>query len=195
MSGVSEINHNLLNYMKTRRSVPAKTMAGPGPTNDQIMQMAKIASRVPDHGKLAPWRFIQYGQNRKNELGKLILKKALENNPDLDEEQRTIELTRLSRSSTVIALISSPTVHSKIPEWEQVLSCGAVGLAWLIAANGFGFDSQWLTEWYAFDEDLSKAFGVKEGERIAGFIHIGTKTMPKTERSRPQLSDILTIME
>ncbi|MGB7285539.1 MAG: nitroreductase [Salaquimonas sp.] len=181
--------------MQNRRSVPAKTMAGPGPSVEEIQQMALIASRVPDHGKIAPWRFIEYGEAAKKRLGDLLLNRALEKDPAMNEELREVERTRFSRSATVIALISAPQDHPKVPKWEQQLSCGAVGMNWLIAANAFGYDAQWLTEWYAFDESVKKALGARPDEQIAGFIHIGTRTMPKTERARPDLADIFSIME
>jgi nitroreductase len=181
--------------MRTRRSVPAKTMSGPGPSIDEIRQMAEIAARVPDHGKIVPWRFVVYGTQARERLGELILTKALEKDLDLDDALRESERTRLSRSPTVVGLISSPREHPKVPQWEQVLSCGAAGMNWLIAANAHGYDAQWITEWYAFEEDLAPHFGIRSGERMAGFIHIGTRTMPKTERARPKMSDVLSVME
>lgn len=170
-------------------------MTGPGPSAAEIQEMAVIASRVPDHGKIAPWRFVEYSNAAKERLGEAILARALEKDPDLTEEMQQVERTRLSRSATVIGLISSPADHPKVPRWEQELSCGAVGMNWLIAANAYGYDAQWLTEWYAFDETLKSAFGAKKTDKIAGFIHIGTRTMPKTERARPDLSDIYSIMD
>ena len=188
-------NETVLDFMRSRRSVPAKTMAGPGPSPDEIRSMAQIASRVPDHGKIAPWRFIEYSPSAKERLGRMILERALEKDAALTSEMQELEKTRLSRSSTVIGLISAPVDHPKVPVWEQELSCGAAGMNWLIAANALGYDAQWLTEWYAFDEKLAPAFGAGEGERVAGFIHIGTRTMPKTERARPDLDDVLKVME
>ncbi|MCB1386918.1 MAG: nitroreductase [Nitratireductor sp.] len=182
--------------MATRRSVPAKTMGGPGPSDMEIDAMARIAARIPDHGKIAPWRFIVYSDAAKARLGERILQRALENDPDLAQDMREIERTRLSRSPTVIGLISAPVRdHPKVPVWEQELSCGAAGLAWLIAANASGYDAQWLTEWIAFDEALAAELGCGAGERIAGFIHIGTRTMPKTERDRPDMAEVLSVME
>jgi len=180
----------VIDFMQSRRSVPAKMMGGPGPDKNEIRQMAEIASRVPDHGKIAPWRFVEYSQAAKLRLDGLISSRAVEKQPDLAGELYAIEQTRMQRSPTVIGLISAPKAHPKVPIWEQEISCGAAGMNWLIAANAFGYDAQWLTEWIAFDELLAPHFGVQEGERIAGFIHIGTRTMPKTERDRPMLDDV-----
>jgi nitroreductase len=195
VSDTANTNKKVLEFMQTRRSVPAKTMGGPGPSNSQIRQMAEIAARVPDHGKIAPWRFIEYSNSAKTRLDGLILKRAIEKQPDLDGEMKAVEQSRMTRSPTVIGLISSPKEHPKVPVWEQELSCGAAGMNWLIAANALGFDAQWLSEWIAFDEVLAPHFGVKNNERLAGFIHIGTRTMPKTERDRPKLEDVFVLLD
>lgn len=188
-------NTTVLDFMRTRRSVPAKTMGGPGPDEAEILDMAKIASRIPDHGKIAPWRFIHYSEDAKLRLDKRIHERAREKYPDLSGEALQIEAGRMARSPTVIGLISAAVDHPKIPRWEQELSSGAAGLAWLIAANAHGYDAQWLTEWIAFDEVLSAELGCREGEKIAGFIHIGTRTAPKTERDRPDVETIFTRMD
>ena len=188
-------NSAVIQFMKTRRSVPAKTMGGPGPNVAEIAEMAEIAMRVPDHGKIAPWRFVEYSSAAKERLDRLILARALEKQPDLDGELRIVEAGRMARSPTVIGLISAPVDHPKVPVWEQELSCGAVGMNWLIAANALGYDAQWLTEWIAFDDVLTPHFGAGAGERMAGFIHIGTRTMPKTERDRPVFGDVFSRMD
>ena len=188
-------NEAVLDFMRTRRSVPAKTMGGPGPNEAEVTEMAKIASRVPDHGKIAPWRFIHYSDAAKIRLDECIFAHAREKFPDLAGDALQIEAGRMARSPVVIGLVSAPCEHPKVPVWEQELSCGAAGLAWLIAANAHGYDAQWLTEWIAFDEILAKEFGCREGERIAGFIHIGTRTAPKTERDRPEIGTVFTRMD
>lgn len=188
-------NKTVLDFMRTRRSVPAKTMGAPGPDETEILDMAQIASRIPDHGKIAPWRFIHYSEDAKARLDKRIYERARKKYPDLSGEALQIEAGRMGRSPTVIGLISAAIDHPKIPRWEQELSSGAAGLAWLIAANAHGYDAQWLTEWIAFDETLAADLGCREGERIAGFIHIGTRTAPKTERDRPAIETVFTRMD
>ena len=195
MSDQSVRNPAVIQFMKTRRSVPAKTMGGPGPNPEEIVEMAEVAMRVPDHGKIAPWRFVEYSTSAKERLDRLILARALEKQPDLDGEMKAVEVGRMARSPTVIGLISAPVDHPKVPVWEQELSCGAVGMNWLIAANAFGYDAQWITEWIAIDDVLAPHLGVREGERLAGFIHIGTRTMPKTERERPAFGDVFSRMD
>ncbi|MEZ5872711.1 MAG: nitroreductase [Nitratireductor sp.] len=195
MDAENSANHALLEFLRQRRSVPAKTMAGPGPDETAIADMITIASRVPDHGKIAPWRFIRYSPAAATRLGKAIEARALELDPGLGEEQRRIERTRLSRVPVVIGVASRTVDHPKVPRWEQELSAGAACMNLLIAANAHGFDAQWLTEWIAFDPVLHDQLGFSAGERIAGFVYIGTRTMPKTERDRPVLETVFSTMD
>ena len=181
-------------FLQNRRSVPAKTMSGPGPDENQVRALIEIASRVPDHGKIAPWRFIQYGPDYCLKLGEMIEARFKEINAGFNDDILEIERTRFTRVPVVIAVISAPKEHPKVPEWEQVLSAGAAAMNLLTAANALGYDAQWLTEWVAFDDVLAPKFGVKPGEKIAGFVHIGTKKMPKTKRDRPQIDDVFSIM-
>ncbi|HSO47029.1 MAG TPA: nitroreductase [Rhizobiaceae bacterium] len=186
----------VLEFMRTRRSVPAKTMAGPGPSDTEIEAMIAIASRVPDHGKLAPWRFIRYAPQYCHALNEICLARAIERDPALPEELRAFERTRFTKAPVVMAIVSRPQPdHPKVPVWEQQLSCGAAAMNLLIAANAHGYDAQWLTEWVSFDEKLAPALGLRAGERLAGFIYIGTRTTHKTERDRPVLADVYTVME
>ena len=194
-----QVNNGVIEFMRTRRSVPAKTMTGTdpaaGPGEDEIRQMIEIAARVPDHGKLAPWRFVRYGADYCVRLGELCEARAVELNPSMNEDLRAIERTRFTRAPVVIAVISTAAPHPKIPEWEQEMSAGAAAMNLVIAANAFGYDAQWLSEWLAFDEKLAPALGLNPGERIAGLIHIGTRSMPKTERDRPQFEKIYSVYE
>lgn len=192
---VPDSNHSVLQFLKARRSVPAKALGEPGPDKQTVRAMLEIASRVPDHGKIAPWRFIIYGKPAVAKLNKLVLERADSLNGPLSEDQRQVESSRFSRAPIVVGLISCPKQHPKVPEWEQVLSAGAVGMNLINAANAFGYDAQWITEWIAFDSVLAPHLGLNEGERFAGFFHIGTRTLPKTERERPQLDQIVTYME
>lgn len=190
-----ERNEEVLNFLKTRRSVPSKMMGGPAPTNTEIEEMLLIASRVPDHGKLAPWRFVTYSSTAKKRMNENVHARALALNPTLNEEMQNVERDRFPLSQAIIGIFSTPKQHPKVPVWEQELSSGACAMNLLMAANACGYDAQWFTGWYAFDDELTKGFDLKTGERIAGFIHIGTRDMPKSERPRPQLSEIYTIMD
>jgi len=192
-------NNNVIDFMRNRRSVPAKLMAGPGPNDEQLQTILEIASRVPDHGKLTPWRFIRYGKQKSIDLGEKILARAkdiaAEKGGEIDADEIAIERGRFLRTPVTIAVVSCAQPHPKIPQWEQVLSSGAVAMNLLIAANAFGFDAQWLTEWYAYDGTLAGEFGFVDDERIAGFIHIGTRQNPKSVRGRPDIDEIYTFLE
>ncbi len=182
----------LVDYLASRRSIPAFQMGEPGPGKAEVEEMLRLASRVPDHGKLAPWRFIVYRGEERARISAELKKMALTAKPDLSEELIKVEETRLTRAPVVVAVVSKAAPHFKIPEWEQVMSAGAVCLNLLMASNALGYASNWLTEWFAFDENAYPLLGVAPGERIAGFIHIGTAMVPPTERPRPELAEIVT---
>lgn len=182
----------LIDYLSTRRSIPAFQLGEPGPSRAEIEEMLKLASRVPDHGKLAPWRFIVYRGEERRRLSQQMAKIALADRPDLSEEMVKVENTRLTRAPVVVAVISRAAPHVKIPEWEQVMSAGAVCLNLLMAANAHGYGANWMTEWYAFDARTLPLLGIGPEEKVAGFIHIGTPTVPPGERPRPELSQIVT---
>ncbi|ASY62724.1 Nitroreductase family protein [Sinorhizobium sojae CCBAU 05684] len=182
----------LADYLASRRSIPAFQMGAPGPSKAEVEEMLRLASRVPDHGKLAPWRFIVYRGDERVRISARLKEMALAAKPELSEEMIRVEETRLTRAPVVVAVVSKAAPHFKIPEWEQVMSAGAVCLNLLMAANALGYASNWLTEWYAFDEKAYPLLGVEPGERIAGFIHIGTAMVPPTERPRPELAEIVT---
>lgn len=182
----------LVDYLAVRRSIPAFQMCEPGPSTAEIEEILTLAVRVPDHGKLAPWRFVVYRGEERVRIGEALLAMALEKNPELSEEMIGVERTRFTRAPVVIGVISKAGPHLKIPEWEQLMSAGAVCLNLLMAANAVGYVSNWLTEWFAYDERAYPLLGVAAGEKVAGFIHIGSTTFPATERPRPALADVVT---
>lgn len=185
----------LADYLATRRSTPAFQMRDPGPSRNEIEEILKLTVRVPDHGKIAPWRFIVYSGAKRAEIGEALLKMRLEKEPDLSQELIEVERTRFTRAPVVIGVISTAAPHPKIPEWEQVMSAGAVCLNLLMAANANGYVANWLSEWFAFDETAYPLLGIRPGEKVAGFIHIGSTDFPNTERPRPELADVVTWYE
>ncbi len=185
-------NVELAEYLKVRRSVPAFQMAEPGPSRAEIESILTLAVRVPDHGKIAPWRFIVYRGGERATIGEELLRLALEKNPDLGDEMIAVERARFTRAPLVIAVVSTAAPHFKIPEWEQLMSAGALCLNLLMAANAHGFVSNWLTEWFAYDARAHPLLGIRAGEKVAGFIHIGSTTFPVTERPRPALDEVVT---
>ncbi len=177
--------------LKRRRSSPPAIMTGPGPTKEELTTILTIASRVPDHGKLAPWRFVVFEGQARDRVGRIALGLRLEDKPDLDEAARAEELRRFARAPLVVGVVSRAAPHVKIPEWEQVLSSGAVCMNLIVAARALGFSATWLTEWPAYDDRFRAAIGLAEHEKIAGFIHIGRADVIE-DRPRPPLSEIVT---
>jgi nitroreductase len=182
----------LLDYLAVRRSIPAFQMREPGPERAEIEEILRLAMRVPDHGKIAPWRFIVYRGAERARIGAELLAMALKKNPQLSDEMIEVEKSRFTRAPVVIGVISTAGPHVKVPEWEQVMSAGAVCLNLLMAANACGYVSNWLTEWFAFDEQAFPLLGIQPGEKVAGFIHIGSTDFPVVERPRPELADKVT---
>ena len=182
----------LIDYLATRRSTPAFRMGEPGPSREALEAILTLAVRVPDHGKIAPWRFIVYRGETRVKISRKLFELALRKTPDLAQEKHALEKTRLTRAPTVIAVVSKTVVHPKIPQWEQLLSAGAVCLNLLMAANAHGYAANWLTEWFAYDEDAFPLLGIESSEKVAGFIHIGSSDFPVTERARPVLDDLVT---
>lgn len=182
----------MLDLMKTRRSVKPMLMHGAAPSAAEIETILTIAARTPDHGKLAPWRFIVFEGEAGVRASALIASVFRADNPAADEDTIAFEAKRLSRAPLVIGVVSQAEAHGKIPEWEQVLSVGAVCMNLTIAANALGYGTNWLTEWYAYDRRVLDGLGLQPHERMAGFIHIGRSDAPSQERERPVLADIIT---
>ena len=188
------MNSELISYLESRRSVPAKMMSEPGPEENTLRDILTIAARVPDHGKLAPWRFIVIRGEARDRLSKQFGEIALKKNPDMGDEERDQEFSRLTRAPVVVAVVSRAQQHPKIPEWEQVLSSGAVCTVLYMAANAHGYAANWLTEWMSFDSEALALIGVVEGEKLAGFVHIGSSDMIPADRPRPDIEELTTWM-
>jgi nitroreductase len=185
-------NEKLIEYLKTRRSMPAFQMREPGPSKEEIKEILTLAVRVPDHGKLAPWRFIVMTGDARRRITDELADFAKADKPDLSAEMVQVEETRFLRAPVVVAVVSRAGPHVKIPEWEQVMSAGAVCLNMVMAANALGYVSNWLTEWMAYDERAHRVLSIEPGEKVAGFIHIGSTDFPVVERPRPDLANIVT---
>jgi len=183
---------NAIDLLKSRRSVKPIELNGPGPTAAELATLLTVASRVPDHGKLTPWRFIVFEGDARLTAGEKIAEAFRANRPDATADQVEYERKRLARAPLVIAVVSRAGAHVKIPEWEQVLSAGAAATSLVFAAHALGFAASWLTEWYAYDRRVLEALGVKPQERIAGFVHIGRPGKPSEDRPRPPLDEIVT---
>ena len=181
-----------ITLLRTRRSLKPAELAGPGPSPADIDTLLTIASRVPDHGKLSPWRFIVFEGESRLKASAAIAAAFVARYPDATPDQIEFERRRLARAPLVIAVVSRAAPHVKIPEWEQVLSAGAAAMNLVIAAHALGFGATWITEWYAYDRAVLDALGLAPHEKIAGFVHVGRPTLAPEDRSRPALGDIVT---
>ncbi|KAB2849293.1 MAG: nitroreductase [Hyphomicrobiaceae bacterium] len=183
-----------LSLFSSRRSASANKLGGPGPSPQQLRKILTIASRVPDHRMLAPWRFIVFEGEARKAFGEALARALVAEEKEAPSDMRlNTERQRLLRAPHVVALISSPKIDQKAtPEWEQVLSCGAAGMNLCLAANAMGFGTAWITEWYSYSPAIRKTLGLAPQEKVAGFIYIGTVLEPQGDRDRPRLEDIVT---
>ena len=187
---LNRIGPTVLDLLLSRRSCPARAMMGPGPSKTQLADILRAGARVPDHGKLFPWRFILFeadGRARFADILADVLTQESATPTQIDEWR-----ARVTAAPVMIGVVSSARELIKIPVWEQELSAGAVCQNMLIAAHAMGFVANWLTEWYAYHPVVKQKIGLKPGERMAGFIYIGTPKEDVTERPRPELSQILS---
>jgi len=183
---------DMIDFLKTRRSVKPRDMTGAAPTDSELETILTIGARVPDHGKLAPWRFIVFQGEARDRAGDVIANIFAKRNPDAPAEDVARARASLTEAPLVIAVVSSPKTHPKVPPWEQQLSAGASALNIVTAATALGYGANWLTGWFAYDRDVLAGLGLKADEQIAGFIHIGKSGKANEDRPRPALADIVT---
>ena len=180
-----------LAFLARRRSASALGLGEPGPTEEELGRLLTLAVRVPDHGKLAPWRFVVLRGE-----GKAAFVERLEEiaagRPDA--VKATAKLGKIRLPPLTVAVVSR-YVEGDIPMWEQRLSAGAVCALLILAAQAMGYGANWITDWYAYDEDAQRMLGLAAGEKVAGFVHIGTSAEPPLERVRPDVKAITTVWE
>lgn len=181
-----------LELLLSRRSGSAKTMTGPGPNQEELRTILSAGARVPDHGKLFPWRFILFEGEARERMGALLVEALRQTEPDASSERVAQERHRFLRAPAIVGVISRVREGIAIPEWEQVLSAGAVCQTMLIAAHAMGYVGSWITEWYAFHPHVRDGLGLKSGERVAGFLYFGKPAAPLEERVRPNLDELIT---
>ena len=181
-----------LHILDTRRSVPSKQLGEPGPDHATLLRMLASAVRVPDHGKLVPFRFIRLQGEARHALGDLLAARTLHLQPDAADAVVEKDRARFSHAPVIVTVVARLTPGHKVPEQEQLLTAGSVCFALLQAAQALGFGAQWLTGWMAYDDAVAATLGLSADERIAGFIHIGTPKMEAPERERPDPALLLT---
>ena len=187
------MDNPVLALLSSRRSVKPEMLVAPGPGADEIETMLTIAARVPDHKKLAPWRFIVLEEEARAQLGKVVAEACVAAEPEPPSAVRLdVERQRFLRAPLVVAVVSRTRPHPGAPEWEQILSAGAACFSLCLAANAIGYGTSWITEWPAYNKQVRAALGLAGTERIAGFVYIGTASARPEDRERPALSDIVT---
>src|SRR5258706_7112472 len=167
-----------IELLKIRRSVKPREMSGPGPSPAELETILTIGARVPDHGKLAPWRFIVFEGDARIRAGELIATVFARKHPNATPAEIDVEKHRLTDAPLVIGVVSFTTPHPKVPPWEQELSAGASAMNIVTAATALAYGACWLTGWVAFDRRALGAPGLKPDEKLAGLVHIGTLSKP-----------------
>jgi len=182
---------NTIELLKTRRSSKVASLSEPAPNASQLQDILTIASRVPDHGKYHPWYFIVFEGEARREIGEYLRTAYKAKNPNAEIAKLDLEAERFLRAPMVIAVVSRIR-EGKNPQWEQILSAGAVCYNLCLAANAYGFGTNWLTEWYSYSPTFKKLMGLDAHDNFAGFIYVGTSSEKQEERDRPDLSKIVT---
>ena len=178
----------VLDFLAVRRSASASTLRAPAPSPEQLHDLLRIAARVPDHGKLAPWRFILLEGEAKARFAQ-ALERIAETAPDGDKRKGALFKLKIPPLAVVVV---SRHIEGKIPEWEQRMSSAAVCTNLVIAAQAMGFGANWITDWYAYDDPASVLLGLGDGEKVTGFIYLGTVDEAPQERVRPDVETLVT---
>lgn len=181
----------IIDFMLSRLSPPIQELREPGPSDLEIETMIRVATHVPDHGRLEPWRFILYRGAAREKVGELLADLAEQREGPLTDVRRNQERTRFSRAPLVIGVVSSPKEHPKIPQWEMFLSGGAAAMSLVYAANALGYATNWITNWYSDTEEGRRLLGLAPHERMVGFVHIGTFDGTVPERPRADVAAIV----
>ncbi|MNM58062.1 putative NAD(P)H nitroreductase YdjA [compost metagenome] len=174
-----------------RLSVPSRQLGEPAPDADTLLRMLQSAVRVPDHGKLVPYRFLQLRGDARHALGEFLAQRSRQRDPQVAEAAVEKDRLRFSHAPLIVTVIARLQPDHKVPVQEQLLTAGCVCFALLQAAQGAGFGAQWLTAWMAYDAEVSRHLGLVENERIVGFIHIGTPKLDVPDRERPDPATLL----
>ncbi|WP_295806395.1 nitroreductase [uncultured Nitratireductor sp.] len=186
------MHSSVLDFMLARRSTPVKDLAEPAPSQEELESILKAASRVPDHGRLTPWRFILYRGDVRATIGDALAERAVEREGELPQARIEQERTRFSRAPLVIGVICVPKESPAIPEWEMFLSGGMAAMNLMIAANALGYGTNLITNWYSNDAEGRRILGLAPQERVIGFVHIGSYDVELMERPRPELATIVS---
>ena len=180
---------SILSLLETRRSARPRDLIAPGPSEAEMERILTIAARTPDHGKLFPWRFVTVGSDQRQALADLLARALPEHDPGALPAHYAKALEFAHQAPSMVVVVSATTPGHKIPLWEQELSCGAAAMNLLLAAHALGYAGGWITGWAAYSERVRAAF-CGPGERIAGFVFLGTPGAELEERPRAPLATV-----
>ena len=192
MTTTDTTNATVLDFLRQRHSTPSRLLGAPGPNEAQLREMLQIAVCVPDHGRLAPWRFLRIAGDARTAIGSRLVEIHQREHPDATEAALEKEQSRFSFAPVVIAVVGRITAGHKVPEIEQRLSGGAVCLQLVQAATAMGFGAQWLTGWAAYHPEIHAFLGLANHEEIIGFVHVGTANGEPPASQRPEAATLLT---
>ena len=181
-----------LSLLQQRHSVPSRQLAAPAPDEATLRELLAAAIRVPDHGKLAPFRLIRLEGDAKLCFGERLAELAIRKQPELSDAKREKEQLRYTFAPLVIAVVARIDDASSVPGIEQRLSAGCVAYNILLGAHALGYGAQWLTGWAAYDPDVATLLGLAANEHVVAFVHLGTPQLGVPDRERPALDDLLT---
>ena len=179
-------------FLATRRSGKPRDMVAPGPSDNQMKAILGAAQRVPDHGKLAPWRFIVVAADQRDALSDLLTSAYRTEKPEAGRLELDAMVQFAHQAPALIVILSTPVANSKIPLWEQQLTVGAACMQLLNAVHAQGFVGGWLTGWPCYNADVKAGFGGRDKDALAGFIFIGSPTRELEERPRPEFDAVVS---
>ncbi len=187
------MDNQLIDFLAQRRSVKPDKLLAPGPSADELSRILTVGTRVPDHKKLVPWRFILFEGDARALIGDVFAQACMQEEREAPSHVRLdMERARFQRAPLVVGVISTIKPKPGAPEWEQILSAGAVCFNVCLAANALGYGTSWITEWVAYSPFVRQALQLSDSERVAGFVHIGRAAEKPEERERPVLADLIT---
>jgi nitroreductase len=186
------LNQTVIDFLLSRKSPPISVINEPAPSALELETMIRIATRVPDHGLLEPWRFIEYRGEARAKVGEFLAKRIVEIEGEVSEQRVIQEKSRFTRAPLVVGVVSVPREHPRVPDWEKFISGGNAAFALVLAAHALGYSANWVSNWYADDAPCRAFMGLAPEERAIGFVHIGTIDVKVPDRPRPDPKAVLT---
>lgn len=142
-------------------------------SREHIELLLTSATRAPDHGMLAPWKFIVLQGESRRILGEAMRAALLSRMPEADSDALDREASKAWRSPVLIVVAAEMKSHPKVPEVEQLVAVGSAVQTLWIAAESLGYGAAWKTGSHAYDAGVKNALGLRSEDHIIGFVHVG----------------------